>query len=694
MFCSKVFRKHDIDPHYRFSLPFQAIMMARQHGANLFNGTYYSERKSNVNTGKTNFDTTNCAPKNDVIEKLKVFRDKATFKQWRDGITGGIQFSVMIVPETYQDEEENSIQHISCGQYGCTNEHSDCQENTLNHNMSNTSYSNTPTNFLCLEIEKCFDLRVPTVTLISKRRIFDRSRSGPLLCPFVLIKLNNREIGRTPALTNTRNPIWFDECYRIPICDKCRDLTLEVWEAIPPRINDTKGTFYEQQIGDFIGKASLDIDSITSESCFQEFHLPIHRWGKECMTTHEQLDCFCPFQQINQYSEIINGDTNDFFRRETVRVKATGNSFRSKRRRLPSILVEKPGSSKKYSFKVKNLQPFRRKDIHEQSTQEDKESFLKSTVFKSILLMGVYLMIGVVGFSFTFQRWSIRDAVYFSVVTFSTVGFGDIKPDNDGAKLFTCVFALIGIGIIGIALGFIGQNLVHAQIVAFQRSQKVKDERKSERKRLLESFPLFRNIILFISPIVVMTLLGSMVVGSVEKWSWIDSVYWCVMTGTSVGYGDFVPRSNEMIWFSVIFIPLSVGCTSAALGKIANIFVEKEIAKANSKLLKREVTLEDLEVMNADGDGEVSLLEFVEYMLKVMHKVDQGLLDELHVQFEKLDADGSGGLQQDDLVLLTARKLTERREQAMKRYNCNLLVRDFEETKLGRKKSNRIFPNS
>jgi voltage-gated potassium channel Kch len=47
------------------------------------------------------------------------------------------------------------------------------------------------------------------------------------------------------------------------------------------------------------------------------------------------------------------------------------------------------------------------------------------------------------------EDWSIVDSFYFSVVTATTVGFGDITPDTDGAKLFTVVYIIFGISIIG-----------------------------------------------------------------------------------------------------------------------------------------------------------------------------------------------------------------------------------------------------
>ena len=122
-----------------------------------------------------------------------------------------------------------------------------------------------------------------------------------------------------------------------------------------------------------------------------------------------------------------------------------------------------------------------------------------------------------------------------------------------------------------------------------------------------------------------------------------------------------------------MFIPLSVGVISQALAGIVNIFIEEEINRANAKLMGRELTIEDLDKMNTDDDGEVSQLEFVEFMLKTMKKVDQALLDDLHTQFKKMDADNSGSLQKEDLEMLAKRKLAVRRKLTLAAYKAEVI---------------------
>ena len=57
------------------------------------------------------------------------------------------------------------------------------------------------------------------------------------------------------------------------------------------------------------------------------------------------------------------------------------------------------------------------------------------------------VMIGTVAYRLL-EDWSWVDSVYFSVIAFTTVGFGDITPSIDASKLFTVIYVLTGISVV------------------------------------------------------------------------------------------------------------------------------------------------------------------------------------------------------------------------------------------------------
>ena len=59
----------------------------------------------------------------------------------------------------------------------------------------------------------------------------------------------------------------------------------------------------------------------------------------------------------------------------------------------------------------------------------------------------VFLAFGTVAYRYL-EDWSWVDALYFSTVAVTTVGFGDLAPSTDGSKLCTVVYILGGIGIV------------------------------------------------------------------------------------------------------------------------------------------------------------------------------------------------------------------------------------------------------
>ena len=90
-----------------------------------------------------------------------------------------------------------------------------------------------------------------------------------------------------------------------------------------------------------------------------------------------------------------------------------------------------------------------------------KEEYLK--IRRNFRILGGVALL-VVGTGATFYHYSMGlkwlDAVYFSTITLTTVGYGDIVPTNDAAKIFTIGYLIVGIGIIASFANLLLKNAV------------------------------------------------------------------------------------------------------------------------------------------------------------------------------------------------------------------------------------------
>jgi voltage-gated potassium channel len=68
--------------------------------------------------------------------------------------------------------------------------------------------------------------------------------------------------------------------------------------------------------------------------------------------------------------------------------------------------------------------------------------------FRSLALLTVLAIVSGTGFYSIVEGFRFVDAVYFSVVSLTTVGYGDLAPETDAGKLFTAVYVLVGVGIL------------------------------------------------------------------------------------------------------------------------------------------------------------------------------------------------------------------------------------------------------
>jgi len=69
--------------------------------------------------------------------------------------------------------------------------------------------------------------------------------------------------------------------------------------------------------------------------------------------------------------------------------------------------------------------------------------------FRAIVLAAVLtLTVGTIFYRFT-EGWSTLNSLYFCVTTLTTIGFGDYAPKTALGKIFTIIYVLIGLGILG-----------------------------------------------------------------------------------------------------------------------------------------------------------------------------------------------------------------------------------------------------
>ena len=312
---------------------------------------------------------------------------------------------------------------------------------------------------------------------------------------------------------------------------------------------------------------------------------------------------------------------------------------------------------------------------------------------------------------------SFSFSIVKKVTLFTTVGYGDLLPQTRRSKIFTCLFSLGGIAFLAAALASIGANLVETELKAARVAKKLSQRRamkgfgnmigsRNHTKNLgndnicttITAVVPFNattavtavvpfnattavtatageitpppppaklklhNIVAAIIPRFLIIAAGGLALGRIEGWSRLDSVYFGMITASTIGFGgELAPSTQKARLLAVLFIPLAVAAGGEVLGTIASAFLQRRRTELFENMMTKDFTMDHIKAMDNDGDGEVSRLDYMEFMLVEMQLVEKGVLEELNQQFDRLDLNTSGSLTKEDLILMA--KLRRRRQE-------------------------------
>jgi voltage-gated potassium channel len=85
------------------------------------------------------------------------------------------------------------------------------------------------------------------------------------------------------------------------------------------------------------------------------------------------------------------------------------------------------------------------------------------------------------------------------------------------------------------------------------------------------SQPEFRGLLY---SVVVIVALGTVFYRTAEGWGWVDSLFFTVVTLTTVGYGDLSPSGPVSKVFTMVFIMLGIGLLFSFIERIARYAAE------------------------------------------------------------------------------------------------------------------------
>lgn len=231
---------------------------------------------------------------------------------------------------------------------------------------------------------------------------------------------------------------------------------------------------------------------------------------------------------------------------------------------------------------------------------------------------------------------------YMQVVA-TTVGYGDQDPlTSDGTRIFTCLFAFFGVAVVlGVGSYLVVQLLEDRKRrrLARQRTRKRKLLKKASRlqsgfrkgfaagrKGLHAAKRLSAKVLAPAAPVA--KRIGRMFrVCSSLKWpfvymivtwavwilffmfhgdedlSFVESLYFAVISGTTVGFGDFSPQTSDGRAFVTVWLIVLVVTTTSFLGAFSSEVVPKP---------------EDTQLMDLFREGPNSI-----YKLSVKHNSEE-----------------------------------------------------------------------
>ncbi|CAN8215460.1 unnamed protein product [Coccothraustes coccothraustes] len=147
------------------------------------------------------------------------------------------------------------------------------------------------------------------------------------------------------------------------------------------------------------------------------------------------------------------------------------------------------------------------------------------------------------------SHWDLGGAFFFAGTVITTIGYGKIAPRTVGGKVFCILYALFGIPLFGFLLAGIGDQLGTIFGKSISRVEKVFRNKQVSQTKIR----VISTIAFILAGCIVFVTIPAFIFKHIEGWTALESIYFVVVTLTTIGFGDFVAggdaEMNYMEWY-------------------------------------------------------------------------------------------------------------------------------------------------
>ncbi|KAG8287825.1 Potassium channel sub K member 1 [Homalodisca vitripennis] len=137
-------------------------------------------------------------------------------------------------------------------------------------------------------------------------------------------------------------------------------------------------------------------------------------------------------------------------------------------------------------------------------------------------------------------NWSFGQSLFFSSTVVTTIGYGHVTPLSKGGKVFCMLYAMLGIPLTLVLLSALVERLMIPVTLLLQFLN-------SRLGHLYQPFNIrvLHLLIIAACHVILLMLIPAAVFATLEPdWDYLDSLYYCFISLTTVGLGDYIPGDS------------------------------------------------------------------------------------------------------------------------------------------------------